>query len=154
MDSDSSGKVDRQELLNALKVLPRPEGSFEKVPLEDIIKTLDVDVSNEDINTNLLIRSSIDSFVHSFIHQRNTIIQGDGLIDQDEWLARIETLPGLKASIEQAVDKETGQIPDSSFALLSSPAPRPPDATPAPAEAAAEEAAAPAADGEAAAAAQ
>jgi hypothetical protein len=52
-------------------------------------------------------------------------VDGDGLIDQDEWLARIETLPGLKASIEQAVDPETGKIPDCNFALLSSPAQKP-----------------------------
>ena len=42
IDADGSGKVDRAELLNALKILPRPEGSFKKVPLDDIVKTLDV----------------------------------------------------------------------------------------------------------------
>ena len=76
-------------------------------------------------------------------------MDGDGLIDQDEWLARLENLPGLKASIEQAVDPATGTIPGTSLGLLSSPAPKPTSSTSSPPE---EEAAAPAADADAAAA--
>ncbi|GMI24646.1 hypothetical protein TeGR_g5360 [Tetraparma gracilis] len=37
-------------------------------------------------------------------------VDGDGIIDEAEWIANLENLPDLKASVEQAVDKKTGKI--------------------------------------------
>ena len=37
-------------------------------------------------------------------------VDGDGVIDEAEWLAQLEKIPALKASIEQAVDPATGKI--------------------------------------------
>ena len=35
---------------------------------------------------------------------------GDGIIDEAEWLANLDNLPALKASVEQAIDPATGKI--------------------------------------------
>jgi len=85
-DADGSGKIDRAELLTALKQLPAPvmpEGEAGPVmpwalQIEEMVAALDAD--------------------------------GDGVIDQDEWLLQIDRLPRLKASIEQAIDPATGKV--------------------------------------------
>ncbi|GMI14570.1 hypothetical protein TrVE_jg10536 [Triparma verrucosa] len=37
-------------------------------------------------------------------------VNGDGAISEDEWIAQIDALPALKASIEEAIDPATGKI--------------------------------------------
>jgi len=82
IDIDHSGKIDRKELLRVLKCLPKPE-LLEGEKAERL--------SIDDIVTQL------DS-------------DGDGIIDEAEWLANLESIPSLKASVEQAVDLTTGKI--------------------------------------------
>jgi Ca2+-binding EF-hand superfamily protein len=85
-DADGSGKIDRAELLCALKQLPAPvmpEGEAGPtmpwaLQIEEMVAALDVD--------------------------------GDGVIDQDEWCAQLERLTSLKAAIEQAIDPATGKV--------------------------------------------
>ena len=79
-DSDGSGKIDRSELLAALKALPKPKAvpGAKRMSMDEIIAALDVD--------------------------------GDGVIDVDEWVAQLDRLPSLKASIEQAIDPATGKV--------------------------------------------
>ena len=81
IDIDKSGTVEKKELMRVLKVLPKPEGGVPSGPK----------MSVEDIFNQL-------------------DVDGDGTITEDEWLSKLETLPSLKASIEQAVDPETGKI--------------------------------------------
>ena len=79
VDLDHSGKIDRKELMRVLKQLPKPE----KMPPGAKKMSLDEIVAVLDVD-------------------------GDGVIDEAEWLAQLEKIPALKASIEQAVDPATG----------------------------------------------
>ena len=81
VDLDHSGKIDRKELMRVLKQLPKPE----KMPPGAKKMSLDEIVAVLDVD-------------------------GDGVIDEAEWLAQLEKIPALKASIEQAVDPATGKI--------------------------------------------
>ena len=82
---DGSGKVNRAELIAVLKVLPKP-------PM------------NEDPDAPKVKRMTIEEIIAELD------VDGDGLIDEDEWIAQLERLPSLKASIELAVDPLTGKI--------------------------------------------
>lgn len=46
---------------------------------------------------------------------------GDGVIDLEEWLHNLEKLPGLRMSILQAMDPETGKLPVVSAAAAGAP---------------------------------
>ena len=37
-------------------------------------------------------------------------VDGDGIIDEDEWVSQLELLPLLKHAIEAAVDPHTGKL--------------------------------------------
>ena len=82
---DGSGKVNRAELIAVLKVLPKP-------PM------------NEDPDAPKVKRMTIEEIIAELD------VDGDGLIDEDEWIAQLERLPSLKASIELAVNPLTGKI--------------------------------------------
>lgn len=83
---DGSGKLKRKELLDVLKHLPRPPKNTDP----DAPKTVK--------------RMSIEEIMAELD------VDGDGFIDEDEWLAQLERLPGLKASIEASVDPTNGKI--------------------------------------------
>ena len=85
IDRDGSGKIDRAELIGLLKALhknTRRSGS-----LDDEGAGLSLD--------EILGRLDVD---------------GDGLIDEDEWLANLGELPALQAYIGRYVDAATGYV--------------------------------------------
>ena len=124
IDADKSGKLDRAELLEVLKGIP----AAAQGPLMPG-QTATAAVTEENIQE---ILAALDA-------------DGDGTIDEDEWVAQLELLPLLKASIEAAVDPKTGKMRTVEAAPAEEAAAAPAEAA-APTEAAAPAEAAPAGD--------
>lgn len=107
IDADGSGKIDRAELLKILKDLPGIDGGAA------VIKDVEGAAASEPVD---VVLAALD-------------VDGDGVIDVDEWLTQLDRLPTLKAAIEAYVDPKTGLVDPSR-----NPALPPPDAPAAPAE--------------------
>jgi Ca2+-binding EF-hand superfamily protein len=120
IDTDGSGKLDRAELLAALKAIP----AAAQGPLRPG-QVATAAVTEENIGEIIAVLDA----------------DGDETIDEDEWVAHLEMLPLLKASIEAAVDPKTGKMYAANAAAEAPPVEAAPPAEAAPAEAAPVEAA-------------
>lgn len=88
IDRDKSGKIDRKEFIGVLKALhkcTRRTGSLQKADEDGLKLSVDECIDGMDVD-------------------------GDGLIDEDEWTHMLEEVPALKRYIELYVDETTGQI--------------------------------------------